>query len=83
LAQRRFSAKIAIDAKNSASVIYSALKPDMVSSPEGQVSTDIRLINDTIMIDINSNDLSHLRASLNSYLRLVKAAFSCLEATTL
>ncbi|MFQ5969888.1 MAG: KEOPS complex subunit Pcc1 [Nitrososphaerales archaeon] len=80
---RTFSAKIEIYAKSSASVIYSALKPDIVSSPERRISTHIRLVKETIMIDINSSDLRHLRASLNSDLRLARAAFGCLEATTL
>lgn len=81
--QRRFSATIEIGARGSANAIYSALKPDVKSSPEGQVSADIRLRGDQISIDISSNDLSHLRASLNSYLRLARAASSCLDATAL
>lgn len=80
---RRFSATIEIRAGDSADAIYSALKPDVKSSPERQVSTDIRLNDDEISIDISSNDLSHLRAGLNSYLRLARAASSCLDATAL
>jgi len=83
LSQRRFNATIEMRASSSASAIYSALKPDVKSSPERQVSADIRLKDDKISIDISSNDLSHLRASLNSYLRLARAASSCLDATTL
>jgi len=82
LSQRRFNATIEIRAKDSANAIYSALKPDVKSSPERQVSADIRLNDDEIYINISSNDLSHLRASLNSYLRLARAASSCLDATT-
>jgi tRNA threonylcarbamoyladenosine modification (KEOPS) complex Pcc1 subunit len=83
LLQRRFNATIEIRAKDSANAIYSALKPDVKSSPERQVSANIRLSNDEISIDISSNDLSHLRAGLNSYLRLAKTASSCLDATAL
>jgi len=81
--KRRFNATIEIRAGASANAIYSALKPDVKSSPERQVSADIELSNDKISIDISSNDLSHLRASLNSYLRLAGAASSCLDATAL
>ena len=80
--ERRFNATIEIRAKDSANAIYSALKPDVKSSPGRQVSADIRLNDDEISIYISSNDLSHLRASLNSYLRLARAASSCLDATT-
>ena len=83
MSTRRFSAAIKIRARGSANAIYSALKPDVKSSPERQVSADIRLEGDEISIDISSNDLSHLRASLNSYLRLARAASSCLYATAL
>ncbi len=81
LSQRRFSASIEIATKG-ASAIYSALKADMKSSPDKLVSVDIGLRDDSAVIDISSDDLSHLRAGLNSYLRLVKAASSCLDVTS-
>ncbi len=81
--QRRFNATIEIRTRTAAGAIYSALKPDVKSSPERQVSADIRLNDDQIIISISSNDLSHLRASLNSYLRLARAASSCLDAAAL
>ncbi len=82
MSKRRFNATIEIRTRT-AGAIYSALKPDVKSSPERQVSADIRLNDDQIIIDISSSDLSHLRASLNSYLRLARAASSCLDAAAL
>ncbi|MGH9909294.1 MAG: KEOPS complex subunit Pcc1 [Nitrososphaerales archaeon] len=78
--RRRFSATVEIRTRNS-QVIYSALKPDINHAVEGHTSADMKLVDDTILIDINSGDLSHLRASLNSYLRLAKTAVSCLDVT--
>ena len=83
LSQRRFNAIIQIRATGSSNAIYSALKPDVKSSAERQVSATIGLKDGEISIDISSNDLSHLRASLNSYLRLAKAASNCLDAAAL
>jgi tRNA threonylcarbamoyladenosine modification (KEOPS) complex Pcc1 subunit len=80
--KRRFNATVEIRTKNS-TVIYSALKPDINHSVEGRTKAEMKLIGDTITIDIDSDDLSHLRASLNSYLRLAKSAISCLDATAL
>jgi tRNA threonylcarbamoyladenosine modification (KEOPS) complex Pcc1 subunit len=77
--QRRFNARIEIVSLDAAGAIYSALKPDIKSSPDKQASADIALNDDMVSIDISSNDLSHLRASLNSFLRLVRAASSCLD----
>ena len=78
--KRRFNATVEIRTKNSV-VIYSALKPDINHSVEGHTKAEMKLIGDTITIDIDSDDLSHLRASLNSYLRLAKSAISCLDIT--
>ena len=80
MSNRRFSATVEIRTRNS-QVIYSALKPDINHAVEGRTSADMKLVDDTILIDINSSDLSHLRASLNSYLRLAKTAVSCLDVT--
>jgi len=83
LSQRRFNATIAISAGSSADAIYSALKPDVKSSPRRQLSASIRLDDGTISIEVSSDDLSHLRASLNSYLRLARAASTCIDAAAL
>ncbi|NMJ87296.1 MAG: hypothetical protein EX285_05595 [Thaumarchaeota archaeon] len=80
LSRRRFSTKVEIKTKNS-QIIYVALKPDINNSIEGHISTNLKLIGDTIFLNIDTDDLSHLRASLNSYLRLAKSAISCLDIT--
>lgn len=80
--QRRFNAKIQILAGKSSSSIYSALKPDIKSS-ERQINAEIALEDDAITLNMSSDDLSHIRAGLNSYLRLVNAASKCLDAAAL
>jgi KEOPS complex subunit Pcc1 len=83
LSQRKFNATIEIKAGNSADAIYSALKPDVKSSPQRQLDAHITLNNSAISIEVSSDDLSHLRASLNSYLRLTRAASDCIDAAAL
>ncbi|MFQ5941364.1 MAG: KEOPS complex subunit Pcc1 [Nitrososphaerales archaeon] len=78
MSQRRFNAKIEIRTKNS-QIIFFALKPEINYSVGTGATSGIKLVDDTIFIDINSNDLSQLRASLNSFLRLVKTGISCLD----
>lgn len=82
LSQRKFNATIEIRADRSADAIYSALKPDVKSSPQKHSAT-ITLNGGKISIAISSDDLSQVRASLNSYLRLARAASRCIDATTL
>ncbi|MEM2760053.1 MAG: KEOPS complex subunit Pcc1 [Nitrososphaerales archaeon] len=76
----RFNATIEIRTRNP-DVIYSALKPDISHIVEGHTRSRMKLVNGSVVIDISSEDLSHLRASLNSYLRLAKIAISCLDVT--
>lgn len=80
LSPRRFNATVRIETKHSR-IIYAALKPDIDHSIEGRVSADMKLVDKAIIINISSDDLSHLRANLNSYLRLAKTAVSCLDLT--
>lgn len=81
MSQGRFNATIEIRAGESTDSIYSAMKPDVKSSPKGQVSMNIMLKDDVICMSMYSDDLSHIRASLNSYLRLASAAFRSLDVT--
>ncbi len=78
--QRRFSATVEIRTKKSR-IIYSALKPDINPSIERHANVDMKLVGDTILIDIKSEELSDLRARLNSYLRLARTCISCLDVT--
>lgn len=76
--QRKFSASISLVAGRPADAIYTALKPDLASK-EMHVSTSITLEGREIRMELSSDDLSHFRAALNSYLRLAGAASSCLD----
>jgi tRNA threonylcarbamoyladenosine modification (KEOPS) complex Pcc1 subunit len=78
--RRRFSAAVELTAGN-AEAVFSAVQPDIRSFAEAHSTCHIKLIDDKILLDIESNDLSHLRASLNSYLRLMKTAINCLDIT--
>jgi tRNA threonylcarbamoyladenosine modification (KEOPS) complex Pcc1 subunit len=78
--QRRFSAAIELTTRN-AEAVFSAVEPDIKGFVEGSSTSHVKLIDDKILLDIESNDLSHLRASLNSYLRLMKTAINCLDIT--
>lgn len=74
-----FSAKIIIDAKEKTKAIFDSINTDNEFYPENPTKTNIKL-NKTIDILITSDHLPHLRANLNSTLRLIQASYDTIES---
>ncbi len=66
------TAKIELYADDEKEALYKALKPE--------ISNDVKIdMNDILEITITADTISHFRAKINSYLRLCKAAISCID----
>ncbi|MHA7647744.1 KEOPS complex subunit Pcc1 [Nitrosopumilus sp. S4] len=74
-----FSAKITIDAKDKTKAIFDSVNTDNDFYPENPVQTKIKL-SDKIEISVESEHLPHLRANLNSTLRLIQASYDSIES---
>lgn len=74
-----FSAKITVDAKDSSKAIYDSVNIDNEFYPENPVKTLIKF-NKKIIISVESEHLTHLRANLNSTLRLIQASYDSIES---
>ena len=74
-----FSAKITVDAKDKTSAIYDSVNTDNEFYPENPVKTTIKL-DEKITISVESEHLPHLRANLNSTLRLIQASYDTIES---
>ncbi len=74
-----FSAKITIDAKEKTKAIFDSVNTDNDFYPENPVKTKIKL-DDKITIFVDSDHLPHLRANLNSTLRLIQASYDSIES---
>jgi len=74
-----FSAKITIDAKDKTKAIYDSVNIDNKFYPENPVKTQIKF-DEKITISVESEYLTHLRANLNSTLRLVQASHDSIES---
>jgi len=74
-----FSAKITIDAKDKTKAIYDSVNTDNEFYPENPVNTKIKF-NETISISVETEHLPHLRANLNSTLRLIQASYDSIES---
>ena len=74
------NAVISIKAKDKAQAIFDSLSTDNRFYPENPTKTKISIAKNTIHIEITSDELAHLRANLNSTLRLVQASSDSLES---
>lgn len=75
----KFSAKIEISAGKKNKTIFKSLETDNRYYDENPTQTDISL-DDKIVISVCAAELSHLRANLNSTLRLIQASNDSLES---
>jgi len=74
-----FSAKITVDAKDRSKAIYDSVNIDNEFYPENPVKTLIKF-DEKIVISAESEYLTHLRANLNSTLRLIQASYDSIES---
>ena len=74
-----FSAKIIVDAKEKTKAIFNSINTDNKFYPENPTNTNMKL-KDKIVMSIESDHIPHLRANLNSSLRLIQASYDTIES---
>ncbi len=74
-----FSAKIIVDAKDKTKAIFDSVNTDNEFYPDNPVKTQMTF-NEKITIAVETEQLSHLRANLNSTLRLIQASYDSIES---
>lgn len=74
-----YNAKIIVDAKENTKAIFDSINTDNEFYPENPTKTQIKF-DKKIKISIESQQLSHLRANLNSTLRLIQASNDSIES---
>ncbi len=74
-----FSAKITVDAKDKTNAIYDSVNIDNEFYPENPVKTKIEF-DEKLIISVETDQLAHLRANLNSTLRLIQASYESIES---
>ncbi len=74
-----FSAKITVDAKDKSKAIFDSVNADNEFYPENPVKTKIAF-DKKIIISVETDQITHLRANLNSTLRLIQASYDSIES---
>jgi KEOPS complex subunit Pcc1 len=74
------NAVISIKDKDKTRAIFDSLSADNRFYPENPTKTKISISKNMIKIEIQADEIAHLRANLNSTLRLVQASSDSLES---
>ncbi|MBA4437195.1 MAG: KEOPS complex subunit Pcc1 [Nitrosopumilus sp.] len=74
-----YSAKITVDAKDKNKAIFDSVNTDNEFYPENPVKTKIKL-DEKLVISAETDQIAHLRANLNSTLRLIQASYDTIES---
>lgn len=77
------SAVLSIKTKEKTKAIFDSLSADNQFYPENPTKTKISMKKNYLHIQIDADELAHLRANLNSTLRLVQASSDSLESLRL
>ena len=75
----RFKAKVIVNAREKTKAIFDSLNTDNEYYPENPTKTKM-FHDENIFINIESNQIPHLRANLNSTLRLIQASYDSIES---
>lgn len=75
-----FSAVIQVSAKDKTKAIFDSISIDNKFYPENPTKTTVSLKKNTLNISIDTDELPHLRANLNSTLRLIQASYDSVES---
>ena len=74
-----FAFKAFFDSKQKASAVFNALKPELSNRHEKNAVTKIDCVQNVLEIRVFSSDKKHLKASINSYLKLFELSVKSLE----
>jgi len=76
----QFNATLIIKDKDRTQAIFDSISADNRFYPENPTRTRISLKKNSIHIEITADELAHLRANLNSTLRLIQASSDSLQS---
>jgi tRNA threonylcarbamoyladenosine modification (KEOPS) complex Pcc1 subunit len=72
--------EIPLESEGLAMIIYSALLPETGSIPSERATTSVSLKGSSLVIEITANDLTAMRAALNSYMAWISACLRTIDS---
>ena len=62
-----------------AEVILKSLEPEMASAPSQKSTTNLKQMNNILKMEIYADDVTSVRAAVNSYLRWIRLSYDVLK----
>ncbi|MCY3853895.1 MAG: KEOPS complex subunit Pcc1 [Thaumarchaeota archaeon] len=75
-----FNVHVIYDALDKTKAIFDSISTDSKFYPEQETKTKITIGNHILLANIDSSHIQHVRANLNTLLRLMQACFDSLES---
>jgi len=72
--------EIPLESERIAKILYSALLPETESIPSERATTTVSVKGSSLIIEIVANDLTAMRAALNSYIAWISACMKTIES---
>lgn len=72
--------EIPLNSERIAKIIYSALLPETESIPSDRATSSVSVKGSSLIIEINANDLTAMRAALNSYIAWISACMRTIDS---
>ncbi|MHA2025570.1 MAG: KEOPS complex subunit Pcc1 [Candidatus Thorarchaeota archaeon] len=71
--------EIPLKSKKTAELLLAALSPETKSGPSDRATTNVSIRDNVLVIEIEANDITALRAAMNSYIAWVSACLRTVE----
>ncbi|TFG33000.1 hypothetical protein EU528_01475 [Candidatus Thorarchaeota archaeon] len=72
--------EIPLESEQIANILYSALLPETESIPSERATTSVCVKGASLLIEIVANDLTAMRAALNSYIAWIAACIRTIDS---
>jgi tRNA threonylcarbamoyladenosine modification (KEOPS) complex Pcc1 subunit len=72
--------EIPLDSERVANILYSALLPETESIPSDRATTKVSVKGSSLVIEIVANDLTAMRAALNSFVAWISACMRTIDS---
>ncbi|TFG96611.1 hypothetical protein E4H12_10680 [Candidatus Thorarchaeota archaeon] len=72
--------EIPLDSEKIANIIYSALLPETESIPSDRATTSVSVKGSSLVVEIVANDLTAMRAAINSYIAWISACLRTIDS---
>jgi len=69
-----------LDSERIANILYSALLPETESIPSDRASTRVSVRGSSLIVEIDANDLTAMRAALNSFIAWISACMRTIDS---